>query len=94
VPQTFDRSELLKLAKVGAATRVAQLRQELDQLFRSFPDLRTASAGAGRSVLADTTGAGRTRRRRGWNAAQRKAAADRMRKYWAARKAGSKSGKK
>jgi hypothetical protein len=72
----------MKLARAGAERRLTELQSELASLFRLFPDLRRLRRGAGRRA---SEGA-RTRRRRGWSAAQRKAAADRMRKYWAARK--------
>ncbi len=77
----MSRSELLKLAKAGAATRVQQLREEIEGIYRSFPDLRR---GGGRNAKA--SGTGRPAGRRGWTAAQRKAAAERMRKYWAAKR--------
>ena len=77
----ISRSDLLKLAKAGAATRVQQLREEIEGIYRSFPDLRR---GAGRNAAKSTTG--RQAGRRGWTAAQRKAAAERMRKYWAAKR--------
>ena len=78
-----SRSDLLKLARTGAERRLSELQSEIASLIRLFPDLRgSRSGGRGRAAKS-----GSSRRRRGWNAAQRKAAADRMRKYWAARKA-------
>ena len=76
------RADLLKLARAGAERRLGELHSELASLFRLFPDLRRSRGGASGRAAQGT----RTRRRRGWSAAQRKAAADRMRKYWAARK--------
>ena len=77
-----SRSELLKLARTGAERRLNELQSEIASLIRLFPDLRgSRSGGRGRAAKSGS------RRRRGWNAAQRKAAADRMRKYWAARRA-------
>ena len=79
------RADLLKLARAGAERRLGELQSELASLFRLFPDLRRSRGGApGRNAAAAGP---RKRRRRAWSAAQRKAAADRMRKYWAARKA-------
>jgi hypothetical protein len=75
----ISRSDLLKLARAGAATRIQELREEIDGIYRSFPDLRR-----GGSAKASSTG--RPAGRRGWTAAQRKAAAERMRKYWAAKR--------
>ena len=77
----MSRSDLLKLAKAGAATRVQELREEIEGIYRSFPDLRRGGKSA-----AKASGTGRQAGRRGWTAAQRKAAAERMRKYWAAKR--------
>jgi hypothetical protein len=79
---TLKRSELLTLARAGAEARLRQLLEEVDAIRRTFPDLRR---GRSRGVLAAIT---RKRKPgvRGWTAAQRKAAADRMRKYWAAKR--------
>jgi hypothetical protein len=82
----LNRTKLLKLARAGAAARLAELQAEIDDIRRSFPDLRSARSTRSRGNRAS----GRTRRTRGWTAAQRKAAAERMRKYWASRKAGKK----
>ena len=78
------RADLLKLARAGAERRLGELQSELASLFRLFPDLRRSLGEARAGAAAGTR---KRRRRRGWSAAQRKAAADRMRKYWAARKA-------
>ena len=74
-----SRSDLLKLARTGAERRLNELQSEIASLMRLFPDLRRKGRAQAGSATA-------TRRRRGWTPAQRKAAADRMRKYWAARK--------
>jgi hypothetical protein len=73
----------MRLARAGAERRLTELQSELASLFRLFPDLRRSRATGTRTAAAPRT----RRRRRGWSSAQRKAAADRMRKYWAARKA-------
>jgi hypothetical protein len=78
-----SRSELLKLARTGAERRLNELQSEIASLLRLFPDLRRSRRGRPAGAAA---GNGRARGRRGWTAAQRKAAADRMRKYWAARR--------
>lgn len=80
MPQSLSRTELLKLARAGAAARVAELRAEIEAIYRQFPEVRNTTSADGASV----------RRKpgvRGWTPAQRRAAAERMRKYWAARKA-------
>ena len=84
-----DRSQLLKLARTGAEARLAELQTEMDFIYRSFPDLSRKGATAPRTSQTPQP----TRRRAGvrrWTAAQRKTAAERMKKYWAARKAGKK----
>jgi hypothetical protein len=82
------------LAHTGAAARVKVLQEELDSLYDSFPGLRAGrrrGKQAGISTAAPAPAPAGTekigRKRSGWSAAKRKAAADRMRKYWAARKA-------
>jgi hypothetical protein len=78
--QSLSRSELLKLARAGAAARIAELQAEIEAIYRQFPDVRNASNSAGVPVK-------RKPGLRGWTPAQRRAAAERMRKYWASRKA-------
>ena len=92
MPLRSDRSQLLKLARAGAETRLAELRQEIQFIYRSFPDMRRSGRAAASPAAAARVGRSRRRRpgARGWSVAQRKAAADRMKKYWAARKAGKK----
>ena len=80
---TLSRPQLLKLARAGAEARLAELQAEISAIRRSFPEL-----GRGKPA-AKSAGASRTGRR-GWSPAQRKAAADRMKKYWAAKKTGKK----
>jgi hypothetical protein len=79
----MSRSELLKLARAGAENRVQELRNEIDAIYRSFPDLRRKG---GARAAAQASGTGRPAGRRKWTAPQRKAAAERMRKYWAAKR--------
>jgi hypothetical protein len=77
----LSRSELQRLARLGARARLEELRQEEAAIRRAFPDLvrgRQAAAGGGAS--------GKIRRRRGMSAAARKAVSERMKKYWAARR--------
>jgi hypothetical protein len=83
----ISRDALLNLARAGATARVKELQQELDEIYQTFPDLR---GSRGRQPAAAASQPQTTRRkpgRRSWSAADRKAAADRMKKYWANRKA-------
>jgi hypothetical protein len=76
----LSQAALRSLARAGAETRIRELQGEIESIYRAFPDLQRGRRGARGQ-------AGKQRRRRGWTAAQRKAAAERMRKYWAARNA-------
>jgi len=73
----LSRSELQRLARLGAKSRLEELRQEEAAIRRAFPDLFRGRQSAG---------GGSTRRRRGMSAAARKAVSERMKKYWAARR--------
>jgi len=86
----LKRAELIRLARAGAVARVDELRRELAVLYRSFPDLRRGRLSSARANGAAASEGGRAsarRRRRSWSAAQRRAVAVRMKKYWAARRA-------
>lgn len=100
--------DLKMYARRGAEARLAELKQELADIYRAFPDLRTRTTGArttrGRNAGAAQTDMGRLtnaafssgsmaggeRTRKPMTAAQRKAVGERMKKYWAARKAAAK----
>ena len=90
---TFDMKEY---ARRGAELRITELNEELEGIYRAFPDL-AGQRGSGRAASRESyTDDGQTiapdepvipkRRRRKMTAAERKAAGERMRKYWAARK--------
>jgi hypothetical protein len=79
----LSREQLQRLARLGAQSRLEELRREEAAIRRTFPDL---FAGSGRRT-ADDAGASTGRRRRGrMSAAARKAVSERMKKYWAARR--------
>jgi hypothetical protein len=96
----LSRDQLLRLARSGAASRVRELREEIASIVKAFPDLRrgvgqirTGAKTRGRRLVKAVKGAqaratanDRWTRRRGWTAAQRKAAAERMKAIWAKRK--------
>lgn len=81
----LKRNELLRLARLGAAKRLEELQDEARAIHRllggRIPTGRRRGRPPGSGKRA-TNG----RRRRGWTAAQRKEAADRMRAYWAKRR--------
>jgi hypothetical protein len=90
-------TQLHELAKRGAEVRLRELLEEVASIRNMFPDLNDGSAAqpAPRAAApaerpaeqsASTTAEPKRRRKRKWTAAQRKEVAERMRKYWAARK--------
>jgi hypothetical protein len=83
----ISRDELLRLAREGARARVDELSAELESIYATFPDLKTA---AGKSTSVKTrrtsTGARQGAITRAWSDADRKAVSERMKKYWAARR--------
>ena len=82
--------ELRRLARLGAARRLEELRQEEAAIRAAFPGLETTSVGRrGRPpASADTVAAGRKRRRRRrkMSPAEKRAVSERMKKYWAERR--------
>ena len=78
--RSMKRSELLRLARVGAAARVLELQKEIDAIRRQFPSVRS-----GRSSGAGEEGNGRPARRRGrqMSARARKAVSLAQKKRWA-----------
>jgi len=85
----ISREELLRLARAGAVARVQELQNELESIFKTFPDLRRGAAGAKRTPARQAASAKQGApavSKRGWTAADRKAVSDRMKKYWAARR--------
>jgi len=102
LPRSTRTARLHELARHGAQLRLRELLEEASSLVKLFPPLRDSfdpdelpvkfivRRGAEKAALAAERqvppATARTRRRRGWTAAQRKAAADRMSAYWAKRK--------
>ena len=83
----LSRQELQRLARLGARTRLEELRLEEAAIRRAFPDL--FRAGRSQANAASATAAPPTRRRRKrsrMSAAARKAVSERMKKYWAERR--------
>jgi hypothetical protein len=82
----LNTEQLRRLARLGAMSRLEQIRAEEAAIRAEFPEL--FGRGTRRADGADTPPATRVRRRRrvGMTAAQRKAVSDRMRKYWADRR--------
>ena len=82
--------DLKEYARRGAEARLAELTQELEAIYGTFPELRRRPGRSASFPLADrTSDAPGRRRRKPMTAAQKKAVGERMKKYWAARKAGA-----
>ena len=91
-------AEMRRYALAGAEARLVQITEEAEAIRRAFPEL--GGNGAGRhgrpsSTAPDAADAQQSdgptakRKRRSMSAAQRKAVADRMKRYWAARRGAS-----
>jgi hypothetical protein len=83
-------SHILELARKGAQHRLTELKAELADLMKAFPHLEYGSAISPGVPRQTYKPAPAKRRRRGMSAAARKAVSARMKKYWAARRAGRK----
>jgi hypothetical protein len=100
--KSIESSELRTWALKGAEQRLVEIATEAAAIHRAFPELREKGAGGagqrengrpGRAARG-TNGSGTpaaARKGRKFTAAQRKAFGDRMRKYWAERKAAAQS---
>jgi hypothetical protein len=97
---SLSNDQLLRLAQHGAQTRIAELRDEINLIEQAFPDMQRRRRGrprkqkaaasssadaAQQSASPDKQRSSKSGRRR-WTAAQRKAAGERMKAYWAKRK--------
>jgi hypothetical protein len=76
----LNQEQLRRLARLGAAARLEQLRQEEAAIRAEFPDLFS------RKGQAAGNGHAAGRRRKAMSASARKAVSERMRKYWAERR--------
>jgi hypothetical protein len=79
----LTREELQRLARLGAKSRLEELRKEESAIRRAFPDL---FGGRKRQAPSSEARPARRRRGKGMSAAARKAVSARMKKYWAARR--------
>jgi hypothetical protein len=87
----LSNEELKRLARLGAAARLAQIDEERRAILRAFPGLSAATGRQGGVTQAGDVPAAapkKARRRRKMTAAEKNAASERMKKYWAARKQG------
>ena len=83
----LSRDEMRRLARLGAKSRLEELKREEASIRRAFPDLLRGRASQGAaSDGAAPRGGTRRRRRSRMSAAARKAVSERMKKYWASRR--------
>ena len=78
----MNRTELLKLAQLGAEARIAQLQIEIEWIRSQFPSSRKTNAGAAESATP--------RKRRRMSAAARKRMSEAQKARWAKRRASTK----
>jgi hypothetical protein len=71
------QGEILRFARAGALARLAELEREMEFILATFPDLKESRAEQ----------TGKRPPRQLWDEAQRKAISERMRRYWAKRRA-------
>lgn len=82
--------QLREFARLGAQARLAQLDAEIAAIKTAYPELARSRGPAGRAARRAAAPTKRRRRYR-MSPEARKAAAERMRKYWADRRAAAKS---
>ena len=81
----LNAEQLRRLARLGAMSRLEQIRAEEAAIRAEFPEL-FGRGGRRESEPAAPVAARRRRRRSAMSAAGRKAVSERMRKYWAERR--------
>src|SRR4029453_7896519 len=80
-------TDLQRYAVLGAQARLQQLAEETANIYRTFPQLRGRNGSAAASTSGEPEAPVARRRRGRMSAAQRKAVGERMKKYWAAKRA-------
>jgi hypothetical protein len=97
---SLSPEQLFRLARHGALARISELRAEITAIQQAFPDARgprrerqpnispvVSSANDSQVSTSGAQPSSSKSGRRGWTAAQRKAAGQRMKAFWAKRKA-------
>jgi hypothetical protein len=87
VPSELSPNQLSQLAKLGARVRLAEIKRERAALNAI---LNGSASGAGSMQTASREPVRRRQRRATWSAAQRRAVSERMKRYWAKRRATAK----
>ncbi len=83
--------QLRQFARLGAEARLAQLDAEIAAIKTMYPDLAHARAG-GQATAKKQPAPAKRRKRYRMSPEARRAAAERMRKYWAERRGGKAEG--
>jgi len=89
VAKELSKDVLNRLARLGAQARLDELDAERRAILRAFPGLgggRKAAPSAGEPKTAPAKPAKKSRKKRNISPAARKAASERMKQYWAAKK--------
>jgi hypothetical protein len=86
VAKRMAENQLRVLALVGAQVRLHALQAEIAALLATFPELRSGRA-AHASAAPAPAARGRGGRKRPMSAAEKKIVSERMKKYWAERRA-------
>jgi len=84
--ELLAKSSLMEYARRGAQARIAELHDELNEIYRQFPDQRRAGKQAMKAVAETLNVRLRRRKRKPMTAAQKKAVSARMKKYWAGKR--------
>jgi hypothetical protein len=87
MPSALSGERLTQLARLGANVRLVEIKRERAALNAVVND---GASGNAQMQTASAEAVRRRRRRATWTAAQRRAVSQRMRKYWAAKRAGRK----
>ena len=82
----MTKPNLQELARVGAQARLAAIQEERSALLAMFPELKEGRA-SNAATATPSAPAPRIRKRPPMSAAQKKAVGERMKAYWARRRA-------
>ena len=95
----LSAAEIHKLARIGAAAKLAELERDIVALRRAFPGLKAAAGarGAGGEAAFEpqtklTARVSKRGRRKPMSAAERKAVSERMKRYWEDKRKGKAKG--
>jgi hypothetical protein len=86
VAKELSKDVLNRLARLGAQARLDELEAERQAILKAFPGLGPGRKAAAPEAPPAAKPARKARKKRNVSAAARKAASERMKQYWAARK--------